>query len=992
MPPLPKPPACSGCSLELISTGYSPASGNLAGKILFLAEALGKEEAAQGDNLVGAAGAFFDRLLYRNSINRDAHLVANAIRCRPPENFLRGAPWEYSALAHCRTAYLDKGIDQWVEAGGQVLVALGALPLRQILNLPEEHAIVENWHGTVARDPSDRFWVVPTYHPSHLQRGAWNLTGVVSSDLGQAKGVAEKGWNPRPVALHVDPPVEWFAAWAKQYLLAANQNPEGVWLAVDIETPDTAGGRDEGELTAKDKSYEILRINFSCHPDEGITVPFSGAYLPIVRAVLLSPGVKWLWNWLYDWRRLIAAGYALKGKLLDGMWAWHMLQSDVPKGLGFVAPCYSDYGAWKHLSYEKPGEYAAVDAVQTLRCAFGLAKDLVNSGQWEVFERHTWELWSTAQGPATKVGLLVDKPALDVFDEKLERDRERILGEIQLGVPEGLLPLAPKLGLGEEPNPYTTEQVEKLDLVWRPIGVASRKVLREVQVCVACGAVEVSKKHSACKKDGLEPDIQVLPREVERWYRVLPFNPNSPQQILKLIKAKGLKPGKAKKDKSKETTDKDTLERLSLKDPFFGKFLLFRSVAKVQGTYVRGIKRRLVEQEAAGVLDGRIHCTLSPKPKTWRDSCTNPNLQNVIGDKSGRDNLAAGFKRCVIAAEGAELVEADFASIEAVMTGWCIQNRDFVRLARLGIHGYVAGFEVGEPANLKWEDAELGAHLQGLKKRYLDVYERCKRGVYQTLYGGTPVGLWQTYPKHFKGKGDAEKFQRLVFEVCPGLEDWHLKTRLQASKDGFLGGKAHPFRYRQWFWKVWDFRRYTGKAPVKVDGWLYVEMDGKIYKRFLGEDAKSCVASAPQGIAAGTLKEAQLRLHDPECPNFIGDMWEGTTPFRVPVHDSLLMEIMKERRGELVRKVVLEMVRPIPQLPLDPSWGMGEFLSIGVEVKVGKRNWLDMERVDTAELQAEGSGLPALYNTVAGDDTIEVDFWEGDEEDGFSEEWGAAPA
>jgi hypothetical protein len=35
------------------------------------------------------------------------------------------------------------------------------------------------------------------------------------------------------------------------------------------------------------------------------------------------------------------------------------------------------------------------------------------------------------------------------------------------------------------------------------------------------------------------------------------------------------------------------------------------------------------------------------------------------------------------------------------------------------------------------------------------------------------------------------------------------------------------------------------------------------------------------------------------------------------------------------------MSAPIRELPLDPTWGMGEFLSIGTEAKTG-RSWGEM--------------------------------------------------
>lgn len=996
----PGPHTCSGCPLETRGAGFSPASSNPKGKIFFLAEALGAEEAYRGDNLVGPAGQFFDRLLWKNSISREAAKISNCIKCRPPENALVGASYEFAALEHCRRAYLDKDIEEWLRGSNgehdRVMVTLGGVALKQIMRLVPEQAKLENWHGTVSRDPSGRFWVVPTYHPSHLQRGGWNLTGVASFDLQRAKEVVEEGWAPDPMRLHLDPPVEWFRAWANQYIAACRRDPVGTWLAVDTETADKIG-RDEGELTAKDQSYHIIRYNFSCNPDEGITVPAQEPYLSIIKKVLETLGPKLFWHWLYDVRRIWAAGYKVLGPIWDMMWAWHMIQSDVPRGLGFVASFFSRYGPWKHLAYSQPVKYAAIDGPQTLRCAYGIVPQLVENGQWESFLRHQVKLEQEILIPSTDIGLLVDKEAIEKFGAELSVKRETIFNRIQGLVDRSLWPLDPKEGLRKAPE---LQQDKEEDIVWRPLEIIKKEEVKLVKVCRSCGAVEIAKTHR-CEDRSLKPELALEERQVVRFYRQLPFNPNSWQQVLRLIYHLGLKPGKNKKDKSKDTTDKETLERLMPKHQAFGQLLLFRQVAKVKGTYVDGTTRRLAAQETRGVCDGRLHATYTDKPSSWRKSMVAPNLQNVIGDKSGKEALAAGFRRCIIAAPGALLMEADAASIEAVTTGWCIwalggekaseNARTFIRLARLGIHAYVASHELKRPADLSWSDKDLGAYFKEIKAADVPTYERCKRGVYQTLYKGSPAGLVAVYPKHFKDQKDAARFQKLVYEVCPGLEEWHWQTMTLAARQNYLGGQAHPWKYKHWYWKVFDYRRL--KRPTPVDGWRVVQFDdGKVYSRSLSEDGKRAIAYGPQSIAAGHLKETTLRLHDEENPNYVGDMWYGRTPLRALIHDANLGEYPEGKVEEAIRKVVLETCRPVKELPIPESWGWGPYLSIGVEVKVG-RNWLavdkednqeGMKKIDVTALQAEGQGLPA-YEGVAWDDTIDVDMEEGDEEDEFAE-------
>ena len=53
----------------------------------------------------------------------------------------------------------------------------------------------------------------------------------------------------------------------------------------------------------------------------------------------------------------------MNGPIHDGMVMWHLLNSDLRKGLGFVATFYcKGLPRWKHLAATEPAQYNAVDA------------------------------------------------------------------------------------------------------------------------------------------------------------------------------------------------------------------------------------------------------------------------------------------------------------------------------------------------------------------------------------------------------------------------------------------------------------------------------------------------------------------------------------------------------------------------------------------------------------------------------------------------------
>jgi hypothetical protein len=588
---------------------------------------------------------------------------------------LEGTPYHDAAVAHCK--YLDETLAE----GHKVVVPLGAVALRRILNLQKVKGVrVQDFHGTISRDPSDRFWVVPTFHPSHLQRGATNLLGTVSFDLQRAHEVARDGRVPDPAVVVCDPPLDWFRAWIGGFLAALRTDPDGIWLSVDIETPDK--GADEGELlaTGGDASYQILRVNLSAHPDEGITVPFEAGYIEaladLFREVERLGGISLMWFRGFDLPRLLAAGMKLNPrKVWDLMWLAKVYQSDLPSGLGFWAPFYSTFGAWKHLNTTRPAFYAGCDGFQTLRVGFGLIPDVIDAGLWPVFERHLHDFHTLVLQPATDVGVPIDRPRLTEFGKRLDASAHRLLHEIQQQVPDELRPLTPKEGLTRAPAPgdvhtkgrATTKRGELKKEAPDPIKqafyaqaqVVQRLVIREIQVCQRCQAMEVSKVHRCEDGDkGNERVVLPQPATVTRWFWQEPFNADSPQQLLAYIKHRGHDPGKNKKSGG-ESADRETLERLARTgDPLYQLQLDYRAVAKVRGTYVKGTEKRLDRED-------RLHPTFTFKPSTMRLSCVSPNIQNVITDRGGSESLAAGFRRCVMARETAP----DWAT-EEVLNAW----------------------------------------------------------------------------------------------------------------------------------------------------------------------------------------------------------------------------------------------------------------------------------------------------------------------------------
>jgi hypothetical protein len=403
--------------------------------------------------------------------------------------------------------------------------------------------------------------------------------------------------------------------------------------------------------------------------------------------------------------------------------------------------------------------------------------------------------------------------------------------------------------------------------------------------------------------------MPVVTREAEvvRYFVRESFNPASHKQLLAYMGAKGFRGGTNPKSKSGgPSVDKAVKERLARKDPLFAKILEWDDVAKIKSTQV---------DPCMGMSDARIHYQFLHKPSTQRLSAVGFNIQNVPDDEFD-DALPRMFRHCVVAEPGCLLVEADFGSIEGVLTGYFMDDPDYMRLAKMGIHSYVLAAKLGEPADKTWPDDRLAAYLAQVKAAHKDSdqYHGCKRGVHLTNYGGSPMMMHKAEPKVFPTLAAAKAVQGLYFELVPKLPAWQHHLRERAAAQHFLGGNDHPFRYKHWFWDVvsWDPRRQI---------------------RVPGRDWNRVVAYYPQSTAAGVLFEAVLRLVDPDSPFYVADLYHGLTPLRALIHDSILAEVPINVLDRYAERLVGSMTQPVPELG---------GLVISVDVKVG-RDWGSMK-------------------------------------------------
>ncbi len=150
--------ACTACGLCRSRQRSVPGVGDVAAQWLFVGEAPGAEEDAQGEPFVGQAGRLLDSMLQALGLVRGADVyIANVLKCRPPNN-RTPTPAEVAA---CRP-FLDRQI---ALIAPRVIVALGKSAANTLL---DSDATIGSLRGRV-RDYRGVPLVV-TYHPAYLLR------------------------------------------------------------------------------------------------------------------------------------------------------------------------------------------------------------------------------------------------------------------------------------------------------------------------------------------------------------------------------------------------------------------------------------------------------------------------------------------------------------------------------------------------------------------------------------------------------------------------------------------------------------------------------------------------------------------------------------------------------------------------------------------------------------------------------------------------------
>jgi DNA polymerase len=149
---------CSRCKLHTLGRKQIVfGEGNPDADLMFIGEAPGADEDAQGVPFIGRAGQLLTKIIEAIGLTREQVYIANVIKCRPPGN--RNP--EPDEIAECEPFLLR----QIESVRPKVIVALGTFAAHTLLRTD---APISKLRGTFHEYHGAK--LLPTFHPAYLLR------------------------------------------------------------------------------------------------------------------------------------------------------------------------------------------------------------------------------------------------------------------------------------------------------------------------------------------------------------------------------------------------------------------------------------------------------------------------------------------------------------------------------------------------------------------------------------------------------------------------------------------------------------------------------------------------------------------------------------------------------------------------------------------------------------------------------------------------------
>ncbi len=392
-------------------------------------------------------------------------------------------------------------------------------------------------------------------------------------------------------------------------------------------------------------------------------------------------------------------------------------------------------------------------------------------------------------------------------------------------------------------------EINSIDL-FNNIEMPLVEVLAQMQV----NGMFVNKDELIGIGDKLKDNLEILTREIHELAGEQ-FNINSTQQLGKILFEK-LKLPVIKKTKTGYSTDVDILEKLKKHHPIIEKVLEYRSLMKLNSTYVEGLLPYINEE--TNRIHSFFHQTITA---TGRISSTEPNLQNI----PTRIELGKQLRKVFKPKDGYIYIDADYSQVELRVLAHISKDENM-------LHAFLNDEDIHKQAASK----VLGIPIEQITKEQRSSAKAVNFGI---VYGISDFGLSEQLGISRK---EAKNYIEQYLEKYSGIKKFMEDIVDEAKKKGYVETLFHRRRY----------------IPELNSNNYMVRQFG----------ARAAMNTPIQGTAADIMKIAMISVFNKlKSEKFDADIV-------LQVHDELLIECNEKQKDEVAGLLKASMENAISML------------------------------------------------------------------------------
>lgn len=317
------------------------------------------------------------------------------------------------------------------------------------------------------------------------------------------------------------------------------------------------------------------------------------------------------------------------------------------------------------------------------------------------------------------------------------------------------------------------------------------------------------------------------------------FNINSTQQLGNILFEK-LNLTTSKKTKKGYSTDVDALEKIRKEHPIVEKILEYRSLMKLNSTYVEGMLPYINEKTKR--IHSYFHQTVTA---TGRISSTEPNLQNI----PTRIELGKRLRKVFKPKEGYVFIDADYSQIELRVLAHISQDEHMLE-----------AFKNGEDIHKQAASKVLGIPIEEVTKEQRSNAKAVNFGI---VYGISDFGLAEQLGISRK---QAKAYIEQYLEKYSGIDKFMKEVVEEAKEKGYVE-------------TLFNRRRYIPE----------LSSNNYMVRQF---GARAAMNTPIQGTAADIMKLAMVNLNKA--------LQETNLDAKIilQVHDELILEVSEKDKAQ----------------------------------------------------------------------------------------------